>query len=282
MSEKSLSSKIRAVALSFTILAGTGLTTACAEADSEATNGQATVAAAEKSQAVNGAALTRKYSQDDLRDKYETWTVDAPEKAEKVMAKARSLGEDTPFARWMEPKNIYKAPWGKGVTLRDVDKRNENEMKDGNMLAVVAVIVPPGSVETEWFQETDQAKRVKEVQLAMALNNGATAKENGGLIEFVYMVQQPEDQPIVVDGLKFSSKDAIVIMFGDQLPSVQYTPDAAASTAYAMFHRGMHKSPPFFYPSPTQLTSEHSSVGGDTAGGAGQGDGEPQFAVLDR
>lgn len=279
MSKKSLSSQLSAAALSLTLIGGTA-TLADAEANP---NTQNSATATQTSYASNGAALTRKYPIDALKQKYETWTVNAPAKAERVMEKFNSLPEDKPFAKWMEPRDVYKAPWGKGITLRDVDRRNEGEMRDGNMLAVVAVFVPPGSQETEWFQQTDAAKRVREVQAEMFINNAATSKENGGLIEFVYMVQQPEDQPIVVDGVEYESKDAIVIMMGDQLPVVEYTPRDASSMAYAMFDRGMHIQAPFYYPSGVQLAADNSAEGsaGDTTGGSEQEEA-PYYATLDQ
>ena len=279
MSKKSLSSQLSAAALSLTLIGGTA-TLADAEANPNAQN---TATATQASYASNGAAISRRYPLDALKQKYETWTVDAPAKAERVMEKAGDLPEDAPFANWMKPKDVYKAPWGKGITLRDVDKRNEGEMRDGNMLAVVAVFVPPGSEETEWFQQTDEAKRVKEVQYEMALTNAIASKENGGLIEFVYMVQQPEDQPIVVDGVEYPSKDAIVIMMGDQTPMVKYTPSEASTMAATMFTRSMHKQPPFYYPSAAQLVADNSAEGtsGDAAGGSEQEEA-PYYASLDQ
>jgi hypothetical protein len=317
MSVNTLSSKMRAAALSLSLLAGTaGPSAAFADAETASPN---TVSSSTQAYQKQMDAV--------MQAKMKTWTVNAPRQAEAFKRKALHLYEkqlhleqelealkakpgvsskqiedlDEQFQDALKeyfeagiPKNLYKNRMGGPITFDYVVAENENAMRHGKMLAAVAVIVPEGATRfefdrvkfsnpLEWFKTTEHGRRMLETQREIALTSLAFTKENGGFIERVYLVEHPEGEPLNISGVEFDSKNAIVILMGDQHPMVQYTPNDAGSMAYAMFESEAHVSPPTWYENKLNASHNEAQVnntdkaGGETSGG-GQQQEAPDFA----
>jgi hypothetical protein len=321
MSANTLSSKMRAAALSLSLLAGTaGPSTAFADTGNVASN--------------SNSASTQSYQRKMdavMQAKMKTWTVNAPRQAEAFKRKASHLYEKqlrleqelealkaTPgvsskqiedlderhqdaLEEYFEagiPKNLYKNRMGGPITFDYVVAENENAMRHGKMLAAVAVIVPEGATRfefdrvkfsnpLEWFKTTEHGQRMLGTQREMALTSLAFTKENGGFIERIYLVEHPEGEPLNLYGKEYESENAIVILMGDQFPIIQHTINDAGSMAYAMFESGNHVTPPTWYEDVLGSVHNDAQVNNtDKAGGEASGGGQqqqaPDFASLDQ